>query len=79
MTNDLIDFIRSYREPVSLDEAAIELHSLGNAGADWPRASVQDWRRELIKFVSDGKLSCNDGVLSVPKVETMQQGNLFEI
>lgn len=77
--NDLIDFIRGYREPVSLDEAAMELHSLGNAGAAWPRASVQDWRRELIKLVSDGKLTCNDGMLSVHKVETMRQENLFEM
>lgn len=72
MNNDseLIDFVRSYREPVKLTEAASELNHLGNLGADWPKASFEHWIRELEQLADKGKLSIDDkGLVSVPRGE----------
>lgn len=66
-TSELIEFIRSYREPVKIVEAAAELHHLGKLGADWPKASVQHWTRELEQLAKQGLLELRDGILSVPK------------
>ncbi len=76
LDSDLIDFIRSYREPVKLTEAASELHHLGNLGCDWKRASFENWVRELERLVQQGLLVCEDEKLSVPK--TQGQLSLFE-
>jgi hypothetical protein len=69
-SQDLIDFIRSYRGPVKLSEAATELHHLGNLGADWPRASFEHWIRELEQLAKNGKLQIDaKGMVSVPREE----------
>lgn len=76
---DLIEFVRSYREPVMASEAATELVQLGNIGADWPRASYEHWRREFERLVCAGLLLSEDGRLSVPikQDERPKQGTLF--
>ena len=78
MQADLIDFIRSYREPVSISVAAEELAMLGKAGAGWPNASATHWQRELEQLVASGKLLECNGLLSVPKAETVKQRTLFD-
>jgi hypothetical protein len=78
MTNDLIDFIRSYREPVHISVAADELAMLGKAGAGWPNASATHWQRELEQLVASGKLLECNGLLSVPRAETVKQRTLFD-
>lgn len=73
-SQDLIDFIRSFRGPVKLSEAANELHHLGNLGADWPRASFEHWMRELEQLAAKGKLDIDiEGLVSVPRREAVQQ------
>jgi hypothetical protein len=75
---DLIDFVRSYRQPVKLSEAASELNHLGNFGADWPRASYEHWIREFEQLVEKGLLTIDDGMLWVPiEVATAKQMTLF--
>jgi hypothetical protein len=77
---DLIEFIRSFREPIKASEAATELHHLGNLGADWPRASYEHWCRELLRLVTEDKLQMSkDGYLSVPIVtdDRPKQQELF--
>lgn len=72
--SELIDFIRSFREPVRLSEAATELHHLGKLGADWPRASFEHWTRELEQLANEGKLDIDiEGLVSVPRGEAVQQ------
>jgi hypothetical protein len=77
--SDLIDFVRSYREPIDLKEAASELHALGQYGADWPRASYEHWIREFEQLANKGKLTIDDkGMISVPRGEVAQtQMELF--
>jgi hypothetical protein len=68
--DDLVEFIRSHREPVKLSEAASELHALGNLGADWPRASYEHWIREFEQLAKNGKLQIDaKGMVSVPREE----------
>lgn len=72
--SDLIDFIRSYRQPIELKEAASELSQLGNLGADWPRASYEHWIREFEQLANKGKLTIdNKGFVSVPRGEVAQK------
>jgi hypothetical protein len=78
MQADLIDFIRSYREPVHISVAADELAMLSKAGAGWPNASATHWQRELEQLVASGKLLECNGLLSVPKTETVKQRTLFD-
>jgi hypothetical protein len=77
MESDLIAFIRSARGPFPLSVAASELERLGKAGAGWPNATSTHWQRELESLVSKGLLTLADGMLSVPKVESVKQGTLF--
>jgi hypothetical protein len=73
MKDDIVEFVRSYREPVKLTEAASELHKLGNLGADWPRASYEHWMRELEQLANEGKLLIDaKGLVSVPRGEAGQ-------
>lgn len=66
---DLVEFIRTWREPVRLQTAASELNHLGNFGADWPKASFEHWCRELETLVNKGLLVIdNEGQISVPVV-----------
>jgi hypothetical protein len=80
MSNDseLVAFVRSYREPVKLTEAASELHALGSNGADWPRASQEHWIRELEQLVKAGELAEENGFVSIKRREEITQLNLFE-
>lgn len=78
MTNNLLDFIRSYREPVSISVAAGELAMLGKAGAGWPNASATHWKRELEQLVGKGLLNLNNGFLTVAKPEQLKQKSLFD-
>lgn len=77
MTNDLIDFIRSYREPVSIHEAATELQSLGTLPTGWKRATATHWVRELQALVDAGELMLDGDLLTVARKEVMRQGELF--
>ena len=78
MTSDLIDFIRSYREPVSITEAASELEHLGTHGAAWKRATATHWVRELRALVDAGELVLDGDMLTVAKKEELKQGSLFD-
>ena len=74
---DLIDFIRSYREPVSIHEAATELQSLGTLPTGWKRATATHWVRELRALVDAGELVLDGEMLTVAKKEELRQGSLF--
>lgn len=76
---ELIDFVRSYREPFPITMAATELHHLGNLGADWPKASFEHWVREFEQLVSKGLLDLTNGCLTVTRAESLQQQSLFEL
>ena len=77
MSSDLIEFIRSARGPISIYYAAAELESLGSRGAGWQRATATHWVRELRALVDAGELVLDGDVLTVAKIETMKQGELF--
>lgn len=76
--NDLIDFIRSARGPISLYYAAAELESLGTHGANWKRATATHWVRELRALVDAGELVLDGETLTVAKKEELKQGSLFD-
>ena len=78
MESDLIAFIRSARGPYPLSVAASELERLGKSGAGWPTATATHWQRELDALVAKGLLTLADGMRSVPKVESVKQGTLFD-
>lgn len=70
MDQDLIDFVRGYRGPVSIDEVASDLAVLGANGAEWPRASATDWKRSLNVLVSEGKLTSENNMLTVQIIKS---------
>lgn len=75
----LIEFVVGNREPVALDEIGVELSKLNAAGAQWPKASPQEWKRRILGLVSTGKLINNDGMVWVPKEEAQpKQLSLFD-
>ncbi|XZE18783.1 hypothetical protein SH449x_004088 [Pirellulaceae bacterium SH449] len=76
--SELIEFVRSYREPFPISMAATELHHLGNLGADWPKASYEHWVRELEQLVDKGLLDLTNGCLTVARVESLVQKSLFD-
>ena len=78
-TDDLVGFIRNYREPVSIVEAASELALLGNHGALWPKATEMHWRREITTLAATGVLKIDlNGMVSVPvDVDGHKQMTLF--
>lgn len=78
MEADLVEFLRKVA-PIHIYEAAGELHTLSQNGANWPRASAEHWKRELEKLVKDGTLDEENGMLSIAKVQrdAPRQGMLF--
>lgn len=74
---DLIEFIRTYRGPYAIYEAAGDLAALGDNGGNWPKANAQHWKRELDRLLADGKLQEVDGGLIVPLSEEPKQMTLF--
>lgn len=76
---DLIQFVRSNIEPLSIDEMATDLETLGRSGADWTRASKTSWKREINRLIHEGKLLKDDeGRVSCPAEEKeLTQGTLF--
>jgi hypothetical protein len=74
---DLIEFIRTYRGPYAIYEAAGDLAALGDNGGNWPKANAQHWKRELDRLLADGKLQEVDGGLIVPLSEEPKQLELF--
>ena len=80
MTNldaDLIEFIRTYRGPYAIYEAAGDLAALGASGGNWPNATAQHWKRELGRLSADGRLQEVDGGLIVPLSTAAKQLELF--
>lgn len=77
MDADLIEFVRTYRGPYPLYEAAGDLAALGASGGNWPAATAQHWKREFDRLVADGKLQEVDGGLIVPLSEEPKQMTLF--
>ena len=74
---DLIEFVRTYRGPYPIYEAAGDLAALGDNGGNWPKANAQHWKRELDRLVADGKLQEVDGGLIVPLSEEPKLMTLF--
>jgi hypothetical protein len=74
---DLIEFVRTYRGPYPIYEAAGDLAALGDNGGNWPKANAQHWKRELDRLVADGKLQEVDGGLIVPLSSDAKQLELF--
>ena len=74
---DLIEFVRTYRGPYAIYEAAGDLAALGDNGGNWPKANAQHWKRELDRLVLDGNLQEVDGGLIVPLSQSVQQLELF--
>ncbi len=64
---DLIQFVRGI-QPVSMLDVATDLVSLAKSGAEWPKASAQNWIRELEGLVSTEKLILENGLVRVPVV-----------
>lgn len=74
---DLVEFVRSYRAPYPVYEAAGDLAAIGANGGNWPAAGAQHWKRELDRLVADGKLQEVDGGLVVPVSSDVTQLELF--
>jgi hypothetical protein len=74
---DLIEFVRTYRGPYPIYEAAGDLAALGDNGGNWPKANAQHWKRELVRLVLDGKLQEVEGGLIVPLSTDAKQLELF--
>jgi hypothetical protein len=65
--NELIEFVRSYREPMPLDEVANDLATLGRCGAAITKASRAKWTRDLRRLVAEGRLQMDRSkMLSIP-------------
>lgn len=64
--NELIQFVRSYSEPIELKEAARDLARLGKYGAAWPRASIASWETRLRELAKLGELVREGQLLSAP-------------
>ncbi len=62
----LVEFVRSYRGPIDLRSAALDLERLGRYGADWPRRSRDEWEQEITDLVAAGLLQRAGGMISVP-------------
>jgi hypothetical protein len=77
MDADLIEFIRTYRGPYPIYEAAGDLATLGASNTNWPAATAQHWKREFDRLVADGKLQEVEGGLIVPLSEEPKQMTLF--
>jgi hypothetical protein len=77
LDEDLIEFIRTYRGPYQIYEAAGDLATLGENGGNWPKANAQHWKRELDRLVADGKLQAVEGGLIVPLSIDAKQLELF--
>lgn len=77
LDEDLIEFIRTYRGPYAIYEAAGDLAALGDNGGNWPKANAQHWKRELGRLVADGKLQEVEGGLIVPLSSDAKQLELF--
>lgn len=60
MDTDLINFIQSNREPTSIYLIAAEMETLGYLGADWPRATAEHWKREILRLVDKNELTMDD-------------------
>jgi hypothetical protein len=61
-------------------EIAGTLETLGKHGADWPRATAQQWNREIDKAIADGLLvEDQTGLVRLPmeKPIVQKQLNLF--
>lgn len=65
--DDLIEFVRSYRESIPLDEVANDLATLGRCGAAIAKASRAKWTRDLRRLVAEGRLQMDRSkMLSIP-------------
>lgn len=65
--DDLIEFVRSYREPTSIDEVAADLANLGRFGASIPKGSKTKWTSELRRLVSEDRLKIDRSkMVSIP-------------
>jgi hypothetical protein len=50
-----------------ITEIANELHLLGEHGAEWPKATVEHWIRDLKKLANEGQLTIDEhGMVWVP-------------
>lgn len=65
---DLVQFVRSYSEPIEIRACANDLHCLGKYGASWPKASVTHWERELRSLVKSGHLIRSGCLITAPNI-----------
>jgi hypothetical protein len=74
MTDDeLIEFVRSYREPIPLDEVANDLATLGRCGAAIAKASKTKWTGDLRRLVAEGRLQMDPSkLLWIPAPDSKQ-------
>lgn len=79
MESDIIRFIASYREPTSIYQICAELETLGENGADWPRATCENWKRTITKLVDENKLTMDSSgcVWIVANSDKPKQMELF--
>lgn len=79
MDADIIRFVSSYREPTSIYLIAGELETLGERGADWPRATCEHWKREILRLVDKNDLTMDDAgsVWLAKQGEAPKQMTLF--
>lgn len=79
MDADIVRFVASYREPTSIFLIAGELETLGERGADWPRATCEHWKREITRLVEKNDLVMDDAglVWIAKKGDAPKQMELF--
>lgn len=62
----IVEYVTNCRVPMSKWEIAGDLANLGQHGADWPRATANNWLRELENLIKDGVLVEVEGSVRVP-------------
>jgi len=78
MDADIIKFVIGYNEPRSIYYIAGELETLGRCGAEWPLATAENWKREILRLVKDRELTIdNAGLVWVPSKD--KQMSLFQL
>lgn len=79
MDADIVRFVASYREPTSIFLIAGELETLGERGANWPRATAEHWKRTITKLVDENKLTMDSSgcVWIVANSDAPKQMELF--
>jgi hypothetical protein len=76
LSADLLDYVKNCRIPMSRFEIADDLARLGAHGAEWPRASANQWNNAIRVAIANGELIEVDNVVRLPQEESQKPAQL---